>query len=72
MIWKVSFGHTWVVTDALKGSFKRRNWRPWANKNAAMEITPVQAAFTQGKADFDAQGRAAVAQAMERGIPQQF
>ena len=67
LVWKVSFGDAWVVTDGLNRSFNRLHACPWANKNAAMEISPVQAIFTQAKAAFDAQGKAAAgAQTMER------
>ena len=67
LVWKVSFGDAWVVTDGLNRSFNRLHACPWANKNAAMEISPVQAVFTQAKAAFDAQGKAAAgAQTMER------
>ena len=67
LVWKVSFGDAWLVTDGLKGSLNHRCSCPWANKNAAMEISPVQAIFTQAKADFKAQGKATAAQTMERG-----
>ena len=67
LVWKVSFGDAWVVTDGLNRSFNRLHACPWANKNAAMEISPVQAIFTQAKADFKAQGKATAAQTMERG-----
>ena len=67
LVWKVTFGDAWVVTDGLNRSFNRLHACPWANKNAAMEISPVQAVFTQAKAAFDAQGKAAAgAQTMER------
>ena len=49
---------------------RRRRFQPYGHprdhKNAAMEISPVQAVFTQAKAAFDAQGKAAAAQTMER------
>ena len=67
LVWKVSFGDAWVVTDGLNRSFNRLHACPWANKNAAMEISPVQAIFTQAKAEFMAQGKATAPEAMERG-----
>ena len=56
-----------LTLEGPKGSLNHRCSCPWANKNAAMEISPVQAIFTQAKADFKAQGKATAAQTMERG-----
>ena len=63
LVWKVSFG------DGLNRSFNRLHACPWANKNAAMEISPVQAVFTQAKAEFKAQGKATAPQPNENALP---
>lgn len=70
-MWNVKLGETtWIVSDALAGTFNRAQGRmsngPGEHK-PAMSISGVQAVFTQAKAAFDAQGKAAAgAQTMER------